>query len=253
VLLNRVVDRGGDLPDVMCRALVGAFDQRCEHLPERHVVVRAAELSFQLELSKSQSALGTGDIIAGAEPGLLLDELLQDLRCSVVLLFEDHAFRLGAGLTEMALPFLGRRIGDVHGGFGFVTALAKKTHQEVVRQRVVVIRSISALIVRVLLFIVNQAGRFGLAQLYQLRGRVGRGINQAYAYLFFDRRKRLTPQAHKRLQTIFEATQLGSGFAIAMRDLEIRGAGNLLGVKQSGHIAALGFDLYCQLLAEAVE
>jgi transcription-repair coupling factor (superfamily II helicase) len=101
--------------------------------------------------------------------------------------------------------------------------------------------------------IIDQADKFGLAQLYQLRGRVGRGINQAYAYLFFDRRKRLTPQAHKRLRTIFEATELGSGFAIAMRDLEIRGAGNLLGVRQSGHIAALGFDLYCQLLAEAVE
>jgi transcription-repair coupling factor (superfamily II helicase) len=101
--------------------------------------------------------------------------------------------------------------------------------------------------------IINQADRFGLAQLYQLRGRVGRGINQAYAYLFFDSRKRLTPQADKRLRTILEATELGSGFAIAMRDLEIRGAGNLLGVRQSGHIAALGFDLYCQLLAEAVE
>jgi transcription-repair coupling factor (superfamily II helicase) len=101
--------------------------------------------------------------------------------------------------------------------------------------------------------IIDQSDKFGLAQLYQLRGRVGRGINRAYAYLFFDRRKRLSPQANKRLRTISEATQLGSGFAIAMRDLEIRGAGNLLGVKQSGHIAALGFDLYCQLLAEAVE
>jgi len=101
--------------------------------------------------------------------------------------------------------------------------------------------------------IIDRADRFGLAQLYQLRGRVGRGINQAYAYLFFDEGKQLTPQAHKRLRTILEATELGSGFAIAMRDLEIRGAGNLLGVRQSGHIAALGFDLYCQLLAEAVE
>ena len=99
----------------------------------------------------------------------------------------------------------------------------------------------------------DRADRFGLAQLYQLRGRVGRGINQAYAYFFFDEGKRLTPQAYKRLRTIFEATELGSGFGIAMKDLEIRGAGNLLGVKQSGHIAALGFDLYCQLLAEAVE
>jgi len=101
--------------------------------------------------------------------------------------------------------------------------------------------------------IIDRADRFGLAQLYQLRGRVGRGINQAYAYFFFDEGKQLTPQAYKRLRTIFEATELGSGFGIAMKDLEIRGAGNLLGVKQSGHIAALGFDLYCQLLAEAVE
>ncbi len=101
--------------------------------------------------------------------------------------------------------------------------------------------------------IIDQADRFGLAQLYQLRGRVGRGINQAYAYFFFDEGKHLTPPAYKRLRTIFEATELGSGFGIAMKDLEIRGAGNLLGVKQSGHIAALGFDLYCQLLAEAVE
>jgi transcription-repair coupling factor (superfamily II helicase) len=101
--------------------------------------------------------------------------------------------------------------------------------------------------------IIDQADRFGLAQLYQLRGRVGRGINQAYAYFFFDKEKQLTPQAYKRLRTIFEATELGSGFGIAMKDLEIRGAGNLLGVKQSGHIAALGFDLYCQLLAETVE
>jgi transcription-repair coupling factor (superfamily II helicase) len=101
--------------------------------------------------------------------------------------------------------------------------------------------------------IIDQADRFGLAQLYQLRGRVGRGINQAYAYFFFEEGRELTPQAYKRLRTIFEATELGSGFAIAMKDLEIRGAGNLLGVKQSGHIAALGFDLYCQLLAEAVE
>jgi len=101
--------------------------------------------------------------------------------------------------------------------------------------------------------IIDRADRFGLAQLYQLRGRVGRGINQAYAYFFFDEGKQLTPQADKRLRTILEATELGSGFGIAMKDLEIRGAGNLLGVRQSGHIAALGFDLYCQLLAEAVE
>jgi transcription-repair coupling factor (superfamily II helicase) len=101
--------------------------------------------------------------------------------------------------------------------------------------------------------IVDQADKFGLAQLYQLRGRVGRGVNQAYAYFLCDKGKQLTPQAYKRLRTISQATELGAGFGIAMKDLEIRGAGNLLGVKQSGHIAAIGFSLYCQLLAEAVE
>ncbi|HIE17364.1 MAG TPA: transcription-repair coupling factor, partial [Dehalococcoidia bacterium] len=101
--------------------------------------------------------------------------------------------------------------------------------------------------------IVDQADRLGLTQLYQLRGRVGRGSNNAYAYFFFDRGKQLTPEARKRLRTICEATEPGAGFAIAMKDLEIRGAGNLLGVEQSGYIAAVGFDLYCRLLAEAVE
>jgi transcription-repair coupling factor (superfamily II helicase) len=101
--------------------------------------------------------------------------------------------------------------------------------------------------------IVDQADRFGLTQLYQLRGRIGRGANQAYAYFLYSKDKELSPQAHKRLRTIYEATELGGGFAIAMKDLEIRGAGNLLGVKQSGHIAAIGFEFYCQMLADAVE
>ncbi|MFC1967779.1 transcription-repair coupling factor [Chloroflexota bacterium] len=101
--------------------------------------------------------------------------------------------------------------------------------------------------------IVNDSDKMGLTQLYQLRGRVGRGVNRAYAYFLFDRGKRLTEKAQKRLKTIFEATELGAGFRVAMKDLEIRGAGNLLGVEQSGHIGAVGFDLYCRLLAEAVE
>jgi len=101
--------------------------------------------------------------------------------------------------------------------------------------------------------VIDQADKFGLTQLYQLRGRVGRGINQAYAYFLFDKGTQLTPQAHKRLRTIFEATELGAGFGVAMKDLEIRGAGDLLGARQSGHIAAVGFDLYSQMLAEAVE
>lgn len=101
--------------------------------------------------------------------------------------------------------------------------------------------------------IINQADRLGLGQLYQLRGRVGRGSHRAYAYLLYDRRGRLTETARQRLQTIFEATELGAGFQIALRDLEIRGAGNLLGPEQSGFMAAVGFDLYVKLLSGAVE
>jgi transcription-repair coupling factor (superfamily II helicase) len=101
--------------------------------------------------------------------------------------------------------------------------------------------------------IVNRADKFGLTQLYQLRGRVGRGTNLAYAYFLYDRGRRLAPVAHQRLRTIYEATELGAGFGIAMKDLEIRGAGTLLGPRQSGHITAIGFSLYTRLLAEAVE
>ncbi len=101
--------------------------------------------------------------------------------------------------------------------------------------------------------IVNDADKLGLGQLYQLRGRVGRSANRAYAYFLYGKEKSLTPQAKRRLETIFEATELGAGFHIAMRDLEIRGAGNLLGAEQSGHIGAVGFALYCRLLQEAVE
>ncbi|MDD5190213.1 MAG: transcription-repair coupling factor [Dehalococcoidales bacterium] len=106
---------------------------------------------------------------------------------------------------------------------------------------------------RVNTMIINQADRLGLTQLYQLRGRVGRGATLAYAYFLFDKGKRITPIAEKRLRTIYEATELGAGFDIAMKDLEIRGAGNLLGMKQSGHISAVGFHLYSQLLSAAIE
>lgn len=101
--------------------------------------------------------------------------------------------------------------------------------------------------------IVNNASMFGLSQLYQLRGRVGRGTHQAYAYFLYNKDMRLTPLQEKRLRAIFEATELGAGFRIAMKDLEIRGAGNLLGAEQSGFMNSVGFDLYCQLLTEAVE
>ncbi|MBV9648431.1 MAG: transcription-repair coupling factor [Candidatus Eremiobacteraeota bacterium] len=100
--------------------------------------------------------------------------------------------------------------------------------------------------------IVSDADRFGLAQLYQLRGRVGRSNHQAYAYLLYQAHKALGEEAKARLQAIREFAQLGSGLQIAMRDLEIRGAGNLLGAAQSGFIASVGFETYCELLAEAI-
>ncbi|MCI0634576.1 MAG: transcription-repair coupling factor, partial [Actinobacteria bacterium] len=101
--------------------------------------------------------------------------------------------------------------------------------------------------------IVDRADRLGLAQLYQLRGRVGRAGEQAYAYLFFPSNVRLTPTAHERLKTLAQYTELGAGMAIAMRDLEIRGAGNLLGGEQHGHIEAVGFEMYVRLLEEAAK
>ena len=100
--------------------------------------------------------------------------------------------------------------------------------------------------------IVERADAFGLAQLYQIRGRVGRSNERAYAYLLYPSAAALTPEAAQRLSALSDYTELGAGFKIAMRDLEIRGAGNLLGDEQSGHVAALGFELYMQMLDEAV-
>jgi transcription-repair coupling factor (superfamily II helicase) len=101
--------------------------------------------------------------------------------------------------------------------------------------------------------IVERADMFGLAQLYQIRGRVGRSRERAYAYLLYPSAAALTAEAAQRLSALSDYTELGAGFKIAMRDLEIRGAGNLLGDEQSGHVAALGFELYMQMLDEAVE
>jgi transcription-repair coupling factor (superfamily II helicase) len=100
--------------------------------------------------------------------------------------------------------------------------------------------------------IIEGADRFGLSQLYQLRGRVGRFKHQAYAYLLLHRHTRLLDIARERLSTLRAHNQLGAGFRIAMRDLELRGAGNLLGAEQSGHIVGVGFELYCQLLRQSV-
>ncbi len=101
--------------------------------------------------------------------------------------------------------------------------------------------------------VIDNADTLGLTQLYQLRGRVGRSTNRAYAYLLHRPGKVLTEIAQERLETIQEATELGAGLRVAMRDMEIRGAGNILGAEQSGHIAAIGYDLYIRLLSQAVE
>ena len=100
--------------------------------------------------------------------------------------------------------------------------------------------------------IINRAHTMGLAQLYQLRGRVGRSQAQAYAYLLVPDEAALSSEAQKRLKALMEFTELGSGFKIAMHDLQIRGAGNLLGQAQSGHLAEVGYELYLQLLEQAI-
>ena len=99
---------------------------------------------------------------------------------------------------------------------------------------------------------IDEADRYGLADLHQLRGRVGRYKHRAYCYLLVDPGKSVTPNAARRLRAIEEFSDMGAGFSIAMRDLEIRGAGNVLGTQQSGHIALVGYELYCQLLEAAV-
>ncbi len=100
--------------------------------------------------------------------------------------------------------------------------------------------------------IIDRADRFGLAQLYQIRGRVGRSETQAYAYCYYNQDQILTQDAQERLRAIREFTTLGSGYQIALRDLEIRGVGNILGAEQHGHMVAIGFDLYCQMLEESI-
>ena len=101
--------------------------------------------------------------------------------------------------------------------------------------------------------IIDHADEFGLAELHQLRGRVGRGRQKSWCYLLVEGTKPIREVAKERLKALEELTQLGAGFAISMKDLEIRGAGNILGPQQSGHIAAIGYDMYCRLLKQTVE
>ena len=100
--------------------------------------------------------------------------------------------------------------------------------------------------------IIDDAGNFGLSELHQLRGRVGRSRHRAYCYLLLPKDRPPTPEAMKRLNALEEHSMLGAGFRIAVRDLEMRGAGNLLGAEQSGHITAVGYEMYCDMLERTV-
>ncbi|HXI02731.1 MAG TPA: transcription-repair coupling factor [Candidatus Saccharimonadales bacterium] len=159
-----------------------------------------------------------------------------------------------AGLIRRLVPEA--KIAVAHGQMG--KGDLEKTMMRFVRGEADVLVSTTIIengldIPRVNTLIVNRADRFGLAQLYQLRGRIGRSDRQAYAYLLVPPHQTLTPTARRRLQALQDFTDLGSGFRIAAMDLEIRGAGELLGPRQHGHIAAVGFEMYCQMLERAVE
>ncbi|MCY0884598.1 MAG: transcription-repair coupling factor [Firmicutes bacterium] len=164
-----------------------------------------------------------------------------------------HAIDRIVARLERLLP--GLRIGVVHGQVGedqMEEVMARfVAHEYDVLVATAIIES-GLDIPNANTLIVEDADQLGLAQLYQLRGRVGRSARLAYAFFTYRPERVLTPAAQRRLETIREFTELGSGYQIALRDLEIRGAGNLLGAEQHGHIAAVGFDLYTELLAEAV-
>ena len=161
---------------------------------------------------------------------------------------EDAAARIGALVPEAEVAF-------AHGQMG--ERALEKVMYSFVNGEIDVLISTTIIetgldIINANTLIIHDADKFGLAQLYQLRGRVGRSSRTAYAYLLFRRDKVLSDVARKRLSAIREFTQLGSGYRIAMRDLQIRGAGSLLGEYQSGNIGEVGYDLYCKMLGEAV-
>ncbi len=159
-----------------------------------------------------------------------------------------------SGMLKMFLPKV--RFGIIHGQMNanevenIIHAFHKKEY-DVLMATTIIENGID--IPNVNTIIIDQAQNFGLSQLYQLRGRVGRSSRQAYCYLLTPTFSIMPTEAQKRLQAIEEFTNLGSGFLIAMRDLEIRGAGNLLGAEQSGYVNTIGFELYCQILEEAVQ
>ena len=190
------------------------------------------------------------------DPEIVTAAILRELdRGGQVFFVHNKVESIDAMALEVARMIPEARIGVAHGQM--TGALLEKIMLDFVERRIDVL--VSTMIVEsgldipsVNTLIVNQADHMGLAQLYQLRGRVGRSNHRAYTYLIVDRGKVLTEDSRKRLEALSEFTELGSGFRIARKDLEIRGAGNLLGSEQSGFVASVGFEMYCKLLEEAV-
>ncbi len=195
--------------------------------------------------------------VAEASAGLVRDAILRELdRGGQVFYVHNRVETIEAQAEQLRRMLPGVRIGVGHGqmaeGALEKVMLAFAAGEVDVLVCTTIIES-GLDIPNANTIIIDRADTLGLAQLYQLRGRVGRSSRRAYAYLMYRRRERLSEEARKRLQAIFNASELGAGFQIALADLEIRGAGNILGAEQSGHMAAVGFDLYSRLLAEAVE
>jgi transcription-repair coupling factor (superfamily II helicase) len=190
------------------------------------------------------------------DPAAIREAIQQELRRGGQVFFVHNRVRSMGGMEKFLRELVpGLRLGVAHG------QMAEGKLEEVMSR--FVNRELDVLLASSIIesgldipsantVIVNRADHFGLAQLYQIRGRVGRSRDRAYAYLLVPARRPVTPDAVKRLEALQKFSELGAGFQIASHDLEIRGAGNLLGKDQSGHIEAVGFDLYTQLLEEAV-
>ncbi|CAN5684820.1 transcription-repair coupling factor [soil metagenome] len=195
--------------------------------------------------------------VAEASAGLVRDAILRELdRGGQVFFVHNRVETIEAQAEQLRRMLSAARIAVAHGQMPegalerVMLAFSRGEHDVLVCTTIIE----SGLdIPNANTIIIDRADALGLAQLYQLRGRVGRSSRRAYAYLLYRRKGQLSDIARKRLQAIFNASELGAGFQIALSDLEIRGAGNILGAEQHGHMAAVGFDMYTRLLADAVE
>jgi transcription-repair coupling factor (superfamily II helicase) len=195
--------------------------------------------------------------VAEASAGLVRDAILRELdRGGQVFFVHNRVETIEAQAEQLRRLLPQARIGVAHGQMpegGLEKVMLAFAHGEFDVLVCTTIIESGLDIPNANTIIIDRADALGLAQLYQLRGRVGRSSRRAYAYLLYRRRGQLSDIARKRLQAIFNASELGAGFQIALSDLEIRGAGNILGAEQHGHMTAVGFDLYSSLLAQAVE